>query len=103
MAMVEEEDKVSVAVDVVDTMDNRLIGWKMEATIMKLLPKVAMARDIVEGAVGLHLIGHFRQQRKAVTILNVTKIMLVMLDATLVTCLIFYSLLIQILIIHFIV
>ncbi|MBA0849382.1 hypothetical protein Goshw_015299 [Gossypium schwendimanii] len=44
VAMVEAEGEVPVAVDV-DTMDNRLIGWKMEATIMKSLPKVAVARN----------------------------------------------------------
>ena len=39
---VKEEDVVSEAVDVEDTMDLRLIGRKMEATIMKPLPKVAV-------------------------------------------------------------
>ena len=49
---VEEEDVVFVAADVEDTMDLRLIGSKMEATIMKPLPKVA-----VEDTMDLILIG----------------------------------------------
>lgn len=39
---VEEEDVVLEAVDVEDTMDLRLVGWKMEATIMKPFHKVAV-------------------------------------------------------------
>ena len=62
---VEEEDVVSMTVDVKDTMDLSFINNKMEDTIMKPFLKVVgvvvVARDIVEGVVGLDQISRSRQ------------------------------------------
>ena len=56
---------VSMTVDAKDTMDLSFISSKMEDTIMKPLLKVAVvvdvARDIVEGAVGLDQMSRSRQ------------------------------------------
>lgn len=72
VVMIEEEDEVAVDVDVdvdvMDIIDNRLIKWRMEVTIMKAFSNVTVARDIVEGAMDLHLIGQFKQRFKELAI-----------------------------------